>query len=622
MRDESLEHANCLCKYCSKKAQKEITASMSGILRSSPTSQSPSPSKVRTVRERRHRQSAPSKPRDRLRDTRTYAAVQRRPEVTKQAMLVERNADLRAICSKTDMKLKRWFRDGELVWCGLDRPILGPCQHEDAAIRCWPAIIDEVRLKSHAISRNGVSDANTKHLDGNEGMVDGDTTEEVSWNVQQYYTYKVHLLVVDKTMVVPDEKILPYQAHVPPGELISILQAYPPDELDFTRETMHKFDPCADPPMDFNYAVAPYAMALQIGAALSSFWCLTDEWTTTFTVPPRQVPPPEHSIATSLQDAIDMAHRHNDQITAMEAPSSSAPTAPRRSDIRIPEPGTQVSQVRFQGLWWGGERIWTDDFVRLKVPRSSLAPRGAENVFSPAGPGKSAREMWLQQGRDPSELGASARGIFMRLDGLIIVDVAQPDGKPKKECRACGMLYELADQDWEDPDPGASSEAPHSNGQTSGVTAPTPLTASTAIPGLGGSESARSLPPKPRYSLPEAPEGYRFRAILPEGHESIIALSLISGRYYPRILSHPLLDRTLRKALSKPPEHGGLVDSNNLWALEGLSAGFYNSVDPTHYKGTRSVMMDEADKVARQQLEDYTTRQGGESEYAMEVDSI
>jgi hypothetical protein len=536
-------------------------------------------------------------------------------------MLVERNADLRAICSKTDMKLKRWFRDGELVWCGLDRPIFGPGQNEDAAIRCWPAIVDEARLKSHAISRDGAS--NTKALDGSEGMADGDTTQEVPWIVQQYYAYKVHLLVVDKTMVVPDEKILPYQAHVPPAELISILQAYPPDELDFTRETMRKFDPCADPPMDFSYAIAPYAMGLQIGAALSSFWCLTDEWSTTFTVPQRQVPPPEPSIATSLQDAIDMAHRYNDQITAIEA-SPSTPTAPRRNDIRMPEPGTQVSQVRFQGLWWGGERIWTDDFVRLKVPRSSLAPRGAENVFSPAGPGKSAKEMWLQQGRDPSELGASARGIFMRLDGLIVVDVAQPDGKPKKECRACGMLYELADQDWEDPDPtsGKSTEAPHSNGQTSALTAPTPLTPSTATSGPGGSESARSVLPKPRYPLPDAPEGYRFRAILPEGHESIIALSLISGRYYPRILSHPLLDRTLRKALAKPPEHGGLVDSNNLWALEGLSAGFYNSVDPTHYKTTRSVMMEEADKVARQQLEDYTARQGRESEFAMEVDSI
>ena len=57
----------------------------------------------------------------------------------------------------------------------------------------------------------------------------------------------------------------------------------------------------------------------------------------------------------------------------------------------------------------------------LAQSASKFAPRGTENVSSPAGPGKSARE---QQGRD---LGASARGIFMQLDGLIVVDVAQPE---------------------------------------------------------------------------------------------------------------------------------------------------------------------------------------------------
>ena len=616
MRDESMEHATCLCKYCSKKAQKEITASMSGILRSSPTSQSPSPSRVKSIRERRQRQTVSTRPRDRLRDTKTYAAVQKRPEVTKQAMLVERNSDLRAIFSQTDMKLKRWFREGELVWCALDRSISGQGQLEDAAIRCWPAIVDEARLKSHAVSRNGVSDLKTD--------------DEAPWMVQQYYVYKVHLLIVDKIMVVPDEKILPYQAHVPPAELISILQGYPPDELDFSREAMRKFDPCGDP-VDFSHAVAPYAMAIQIGAALSSFWCLTDEWTTTFTVPRRHSLPPE----PSLPDVIDKAHRHNAQITNMEG-SSSMSTAPRRNDIRLPEPGAQISQLRFQGLWWGGERIWADDFVRLKVPRSSLAPQGAENVYLPAGPGKSAKEIWTQQGRDPSELGANSRGIFMRLDGLIIVDVTQPDGKLKKECRACGMLYELADMDWEDPDsavqnggPSSGSSAaaaPYANGsarQTSTVTAPVPAplyssgTESLSVQNTA-TESAQPVF-KPRYPLPEAPEGYRFRGILPEGHEAIISMSLISGRYYPRILSHPLLDQTLRKALTRPPEHGGLLDSNNLWALEGLCAGFYNSVDPTQYKGTRKVMLEDADRVAREQLEDYATRQG-EEEFANAMD--
>ncbi|KAK2463530.1 hypothetical protein APHAL10511_004281 [Amanita phalloides] len=647
LRDESMEHASCLCKYCSKKAQKEITASMSNILRSSPTSQSPSPSRVKPVREKKPRQSAPMRPRDRMRDTRTYAAIQRRPEVTKQAMLVERNSDLRAIFSKTDMKLKRWFREGELVWCALDRSVSSPGQHEDASIKIWPALVDEVRLKSRAVSRDNVPDVDaSSKMDIEE---DDGRLQETPWTVQQYYSYKVHLLVVNKTLVVPDEKILPYQAYVPHPELLHTLQAYSPEKLNFDRDTMRRFDPCVDHPVDFSYAVAPYAMGLQIGSVLSSFWCLTDEWTTTFTVPQRHPLAAEPSTATSLQDAIVQAHRHNASIPMTE-PSSS--TAPNRNGIRMPEPGTLVTQVRYQGLWWGGERIWADDFIRLKVPRRCLAPKGADNVYPPSGPGKTAREMWIRQGRDPSELGAGARGIFMRLDGLMVVDVTQPDGKVKKECRACGMLYELADLDWEDPGQGKrkqGSDAPsgssiepqalYTNGssqQENTLAAPSlpPTAFNPTLPGTepatgqattplamtSGSVGSASGPSKIRYPLPDAPEGYWFRPILPEGHEAVISLSLISGRYYPRILSHPLLDDIMRKALVRPAGDGGLLESNNLWALEGLAAGFYNSVDPTHYRGTRSVMVEEADRLAREQIEEYMARQGRDESSEMEVD--
>ncbi|KAF8630139.1 hypothetical protein AX15_003092 [Amanita polypyramis BW_CC] len=617
MREESMVYSGCYCKYCSKKAQKEITASMSNLLRSSPTS--PSPARVKVIRERKPRQIISTGPH--VRDTRTYAAVQKRPEVAKQAMLVERNSDLRAVFSKTEMKLKRWFREGELVWCALDPPILGP--HEGISLDLWPAFVDETRLKSQAISRDGVLHPYVSPRKAtNEDPVDEADPQEAPWMVQQYYAYKVHLLVVNRTMIVPDERILPYQSHVPPPELIETLKAYPPEKLDFNPETLRHFDPCAGHSVDFNSAIAPYAMALQIGAALSSFWSLTDEWTTAFTVPqtrspasPPPAPAPEASIVTSLQDAIDQAHRHNAQISNLEASSASTSNG---NGMRIPVPGTQITQVRYQGLWWGGERIWTDDFIRLKVPRRCLAPKGAENVYPPSGPGKSAREVWQQHGRDPSELGAGARGIFMRLDGLIVVDVTQPDGKVKKECRACGMLYELADQDWEEPpedvdmNMNRSPQAPPAPmpilSGTDVAVGQTTAPLSTTPPRSTGSK--RAVPPKSRYPLPEAPQGYRFRAILPEGHEAVISLSLISGRYYPRVLLHPLLDETLKKALTR-----SLEESNSLWALEGLSAGFHNSVDPTHYRGTRKVMVEEAERRAGEQLAEYTGREDG-----MEVD--
>jgi hypothetical protein len=436
MRDESMEHASCNCKYCSKKSQKEITASMSNILRSSPTA-SPSPSRPRPVREKKPRHSLPSRPRDRARDPRTYAAVQKRPEVTKHAMLVERNADLRAVSAKTDMKLKRWFREGELVWCALDRSISHPDLPEDASIRYWPALIDETRFKSQVVNDRGVTDPRAYYDSQNTGP-DGADDQEPPWTILQYYSYKVHFLVGNATLTVPGDRILPYQAYALPSTLASVMGAYPTEKFDFTQEVLRSFDPCADEQVDFERAVPPFAMALQIGSALSSYWGLTDEWSATFTVPaPPRPPAPERSTVTSLQDAIVQAHQHNAQTSNAE--TSSSTTAKR---VRLPEPGSQVTQTRYQGLWWGGERIWADDFIRLKVPRRCLAPAGAENIYPPSGPGKTVKDVWLKQGRDLSELGAGARGIFMRLDALIVVDVPQEDGKLKKEARACGMLFE------------------------------------------------------------------------------------------------------------------------------------------------------------------------------------
>lgn len=62
------------------------------------------------------------------------------------------------------------------------------------------------------------------------------------------------------------------------------------------------------------------------------------------------------------------------------------------------------------------------------------------------------------------------------------------------------------------------------------------------------------------------------------------------------------------------------MEGNNLWALEGLSAGFYNSVDPTHAKASRVVMAKEADKEGRGELIAYVERENAIA--AEEVDEL
>ena len=669
MQDPS-KNLPCQCKYCTKKPQKEITASMSNILRFTPRgSQSATPSRPRPPREKvkgvHHRAI---RTQSHVREPKVYAAVQKAPiplsrsaNVSKrETMIPERSKDLRAVHAVTEMRMRRWFRVGELVWCALTPPIIGP--GDGVVIRFWPGLVDECRLKSKPIPRASASPAPSQperpaiRQNGNQGdVVLEDDGSSLPWTIQQSTVYKVQLLAVGNSYVVQDDQVLPYQAHIPPNELITGLQAFPPQSLDFHRDKLSSFSPFPrdGTQSDFSTAVAPYAMAVQIGSALSGYWNLTDEWVFEYTVPRPPLPrsSPSLSSSTSISAALEAASIHNSQLntqangnntsaSSQYYPASAPTPNMSTSDLqklsgrmvgkppppaRPAEPPRSYSQIRFQGLWWGAERIWVDEFIRLKVPRRCLAPKGAECIFPPSGPGRSAREMWLESGRDLSEIGAGARGVFMRLDALFVVDAVQPDGSTKKECRASGMLYELADHDWEAQSGEHETSAPVINAPPSASSAGKSLqpTASSNNPPnqqsnpsvSTSSEVSKAKTPSPnnqlshpaeqKYPLPQAPDGYRFRPILPIGHEAVISLSLISGRYYPKVLAHPLLEPTLRDAIANPLEQGGLLESNNLWALEGLSAGYYNSVDPTVYKTSRAKMVEDADKTAARELEEH-----------------
>lgn len=706
----------CTCKYCGGvKAQREITASMSNILRTTPSFQSPTPSRVKSVRDKGKGREFPGRSQERRpRDSKVYAAVQRtikplKPSanVLKQPMLVERNNDLRAIYSKTSMRLRRFFREGEVVWCALEPPI--PAQNPgEASIDFWPGVIDEIKLKTEPIpqsastngpnsSQNDVPHASssTMQLDSPKGFngrgpILEPNEDPLPWTIRQSTKYKVQLLAVSHSYTVNDDQVLPYQAYVPSDGLIRSMTNFPVDKLNFDKEALSAFNPAPGlPPPTFSEAVNAYATALQIASIISTYWCLTDDYQLRYSIPtgpaqpnPPQRPrpstpplglsqssappsslPPSQPIAPvqtptspppppptqppqvyTLQMAIEAAGRHNAQLSRDLAHSTSSyhknvtAADPNLSESEVrkisnrilgaPPPPNELVQTRFQGFWWGAERIWTDDFIRLKIPRRTLAPNGALNILAPSGPGREELEQWAHVGRDPAELGAGTRGVFLRLDGLITVDIPNGSGGTKKEARVCGMLYELAADDWDDP-----NEQKPTNGQPLDPAHSHPETVSSIAPdghskAPNGAKPNNDLPDSGLTLgnlLPQPPLGFNFRPILTPGYEFVGGMGLVSGRYYPNILAHPKMISTVQAAIAKPL----VTTSNNLWALEGLSGGYFNSVDPRIYKKSRIAMMQDADKEALSQLQEYLERKLTEAkpstqgeEDAMEVDDI
>lgn len=632
-----------------------------GDILGTPASASPTP---RVRRER---------PRDKSKLSRPYAAVQKPLQPAKPlklssyirngpTTLAERNSDLRAVFSRNSMKLKRWYRDGEVVWCELRPKIPGPAG-ENGSIEFWPGLVQEYKPKSQAIPRTAnvsLSDSNqnssqpiagpsTNGFSSEEGR--GPMIEKENhgpFQVVQSTIYLVELFAVNKSIHLSDNQVIPYQAYIPSDDLICSLQSVTPEHLNFDRDSVAKFNPCpGDNPPPFHEAAGPYAVALQIASNASQFFSVTDEWDFTYTIPVPPAPPlpsqPTSQANNLLTEAITAAGRMNYASMAMANTSlqnytnlsGSQPTMSQMELDRLKQHilGSQSSsslgpytQIRFQGLWWGPERIWVDDFVRLKVHRRSLAPHGAQDISPPAGPSKSAREAYKLTGRDVSEIGAGTRGVFMRVDSLFAVESVS-EGRRRKECRVGGPLFELVDEDWDEKEDEVVKQH-----QTSSVLATSSTTPDTTTNGnISTSNSTNTntgttttdpvkAPPTElpaAYLPPQPPIGYKFRPILSPGHEAVVSLSLLSGRYYPGLLMHPLLSRELQRAAQVPLDEGGILKFGHIWALDGLNGGFHCSVDPDTFQSSRTKMLEKADREAYIQLQQhkqFMAEENGEAE--------
>ncbi|EMD38934.1 hypothetical protein CERSUDRAFT_104223 [Gelatoporia subvermispora B] len=722
--DPTMNRANCECKYCSKRTQRTVTEDLG--LAPKPSSVRGSPTASRRPARLREPRTRDDKPYAAVRRQPRSARLPTKPPLKgpEQFLVPERNNDILAASAKFKQNA-RWYRKGELVWCSLEPPIETPSGDritfwpgvvEDVALKTEPVASSSDSLQNSDVDMTGLyeEEESTQEpgpsrfpgnpVDAPPPIVSG-TDDRIPWTVRQWNLYTVKLLAVRFTCQASDEQILPYLAYEPTEELVYDLQRSLDDLVAWKAteepETILKqdvsFNPyvteddgasTSDETSRYHRAIAPYTFALQIASTLASYWSLTDEWECRLTIPAAKEPPPATSgvrptPSPSLHALITQSMANNAQSDlqarnkAQVDPDGGVYGPPGLSTEELTTlhgrvlgngmlPGPiahTVVQPRFQGLWWGAERIWTDELVRIKLARCQFAPNGGEVIHPPAGP--TAGSLRHDEPGLPVDLrqGTGDRGLFMRLEGLFVVDVKKPDGSATKECRASGMLYELVDEDWEEgadkveaesisavskgkeaevssqpvaaagnnPAPesissfGAANPAPIAQDASgpSFMPGPSPLKPpplpnpdpTVPVEKVAEATLAETLPsqtPKKRtlngqlshpvlstpYSLPEPPTGYKFRPILAPGHEVVLSLSLISGRYYPGLFKHPLLAERVNAALIMPDEHGGLLANKSLWAMQGLLPGMHQSMDPIFWRPARVNMLRDADAEA------------------------
>lgn len=250
-------------------------------------------------------------------------------------------------------------------------------------------------------------------------------------------------------------------------------------------------------------------------------------------------------------------------------------------------PNVPGQDTHYQGVWWGPEKIWVGDVIRLNVTRDELQthPVVAKDILP--------RNVAWKSGDEPS-----TRGMLMQITSIFTTEIVPPPDSPAAVldsptmpvCRLSGRVFETWPEAYYEGS-GQESEWHKFNSASSSNTPSAISSPSLSSPMV----TKRNLP-----SLPPPPPGYRFHPVLLDQRSDLVLdVSMISGRYYPNLLLTPRID------LER------LIETNNLgiWrmvlSLAGLAEGRFASTYPQTLCKDRMTAVQESDGSGKTEITHY-----------------
>lgn len=335
----------------------------------------------------------------------------------------------------------RLYRDQELIWYILDEPlcIAVPSRPEVGyTITLWPGVIRTVARPPSPANLHENAESPT-------------------------ISYLVTIPSIQRTYCVPQTSIVPFQVYRPDENLLVELRSM--DKEAPLNEIDHGFDPLprsstletpVSPEIGMeNSPLELFITDVEITKQVAHFWTATDDHRS----PTPNAPDP--AVPLSPSPSLQGSSRHA--------------ARPLMRNGSLPSCG--LPNQGYRGLWWGAERVWVGDLLRLSFPGNQLdCVRENSSYFS---------NEWSN-----SEGGC----IFLKLRALTPLKTERG-----KEMHATGYLYKLM---------------------------PSPASTPTD-----------RLEPEGNLGLPRAPEGFAFKPMLSVNIEAQFSVSLVKGRYYPRLLS-------------------------------------------------------------------------------------
>lgn len=229
-----------------------------------------------------------------------------------------------------DGKDGAWVRQHELCWARID-PIIEAGEPNLPEIVYWPVIVGERSFKSKP--------------DLTAPKVEGQLPRMLHW-----IEYRCRFLGTNDEALRLVDDLLPWLAYPPPPPMFTIPLDTPEGiatvYADDEKQTLRRISIAALREAGLKRAITAFALSLQIAAHIISFWSQTDRYRT------RRI--------------------------------SNAP--PKLED------DVTTSDWHYQGMFWGAERIWVGDVVRLLTTVEDLP----EHDPLPSPPGEGRRHLLLR----------------------------------------------------------------------------------------------------------------------------------------------------------------------------------------------------------------------------------
>ncbi|KAH9823133.1 hypothetical protein DFH28DRAFT_1118509 [Melampsora americana] len=547
--------SKCKCKYCSNNRSQQAVNSTLGFSEKAMNLSSPSSSKKFTSQNKRKAEEEISKEKNRRRTTadastlRANRVNQSNHKPTGRKSLPNQSSSTNGTTYKKSVfngpyvnkdrdrdlsELKCAFRMAELVWCKLDEPINGESEgYSDVKVEYWPAMCEErVLISNPEVSNDSKSILETKtnqsdkstttvglrtRRKSNQAQVlsqpsmtsNHSNEEEITLKVEQRYQWKVRLLGTSDVFWKGEEDLLAYLNYPTPFNLYKINIS--PLSLKHIKDGHESDRPCLKSFKTLSEAITAFALSLQISVHIKNYWTLMDRY--------------------------DIPH-----LKKMESTLPDEELQILYEDSALPW---------FQYLWWGAEKIWCGELIRLMVSAEDL-PLGLRSKSK----------------------GSENRCYFLKITGIYRND--------KEKGMIKGPIFELANESQRKLDE-VSNESEFDESL----------------------HSASHLSIVKRY-MPLPPPNFYFRRLTPIGKEHHLVLQHIAGRYYPpnRLIKapdDPSLMNENGDGHSKLDPYSGNPESRSL-SLCGLTEGKWLHMHCTRWISDRKECLKVAETSAEKDL--------------------